>query len=348
EQACPAAESMPSLDEGAEQSQYVSTPLLTGDTGLTMSAQPHICPSDHQAAGLVEAASAAASQDMSWYSSSQTPTQGSGNQPVPVPVPVPALVSVPGLPNQAHSQSAGSRVPSDCPLITYPEPRSKYYQEPSFVIEIPEKERQIQKRKELAARAEARKRKKAAAGAEQQAHEVQNRQQSNAKVGSNVDTAMQSAERQSPPQKNQPPSPGGVEHPPFSVLQSDPNDWPLTPPRPLHDFRAAGIQSAAALFRQPTNKKHTRPPMANMYTSLELSLENFLHLQAAAKHYMLDPEHPERRDCVGQKSKVDNEMVKLRLYNCVSEFLDSMGNGEKYFGEDVVDPEVENRTLYWP
>jgi hypothetical protein len=33
-----------------------------------------------------------------------------------------------------------------------------------------------------------------------------------------------------------------------------------------------------------------------MFSSLEISPENFLHLQAAAKNYMLDDEHPERRD----------------------------------------------------
>ncbi|KAI5303531.1 hypothetical protein KEM56_007447, partial [Ascosphaera pollenicola] len=164
----------------------------------------------------------------------------------------------------------------------------------------------------------------------------------------NIDPAIVASAPQTTPYNGITTTPGGTENPPFSILEADPNYRPLTPPRPLHDFRAAGIHSAAALFRKPSNKKHTRPPMANMYTSLELSPENFLHLQAAAKSYMLDQDHPERRDCVGQRGKGDNEIVKLRLYNCVREFLGPMGNGEKYFGEHVVDPEVEHRSLYWP
>ncbi|KAL2387843.1 hypothetical protein RJ035_003866 [Blastomyces gilchristii] len=111
----------------------------------------------------------------------------------------------------------------------------------------------------------------------------------------------------------------------------------LPPQQALSDARAAGVHSAAALFRQPsaTSKKYTRPPMSKMFSSLGLSPENFLHLQAAAKAYMLDPAHPERRDCVGQRGKGDTEMVKLRLWNCVREFLDREGNGERFFGEGV-------------
>ncbi|PGH03397.1 hypothetical protein GX51_04128 [Blastomyces parvus] len=111
----------------------------------------------------------------------------------------------------------------------------------------------------------------------------------------------------------------------------------LPPQQALSDARAAGVHSAAALFRQPsaTSKKYTRPPMSKMFSSLGLSPENFLHLQAAAKAYMLDPAHPGRRDCVGQRGKGDTEMVKLRLWNCVRDFLDREGNGERFFGEGV-------------
>lgn len=117
----------------------------------------------------------------------------------------------------------------------------------------------------------------------------------------------------------------------------------------LADARAAGVHSAAALFRQPSsNKKYTRPPMSRLYASLELSPENFLHLQAAAKNYMLDDAHPERRDCVGQRGKGDSEMVKLRLWNCVRDFLESEGNGERYFGEHVVNEGMPPRQYIWP
>ncbi|KAL4765155.1 uncharacterized protein BDW70DRAFT_83175 [Aspergillus foveolatus] len=122
-----------------------------------------------------------------------------------------------------------------------------------------------------------------------------------------------------------------------------------TPPQSLADARAVGLHSAAALFRQTsTNKKYTRPPMSKMFTSLELSPENFLHLQAAAKAYMLDDRHPERRDCVGQRGKGDTEMVKLRLWNCVRHFLEVEGNGPRFFGEHVVNEGMPPRTYVWP
>ncbi|PTU23873.1 hypothetical protein P175DRAFT_0448772 [Aspergillus ochraceoroseus IBT 24754] len=122
-----------------------------------------------------------------------------------------------------------------------------------------------------------------------------------------------------------------------------------TPPQSLSDARAVGLHSAAALFRQPSsNKKYTRPPMSKLFSSLELSPENFLHLQAAAKAYMLDDRHPERRDCVGQRGKGDTEMVKLRLWNCVRHFLEVEGNGPRFFGEHVVNEGIGPRTYIWP
>ncbi|KAL1958035.1 hypothetical protein VTO42DRAFT_5247 [Malbranchea cinnamomea] len=122
------------------------------------------------------------------------------------------------------------------------------------------------------------------------------------------------------------------------------------PHQAISEGRPAGVHSAVALFRQPssTSKKHTRPPMSQLFASLELSPENFLHLQAAAKAYMLDEAHPERRDCVGQRGKGDMEMVKLRLWNCVRDFLDKEGNGLRFFGEDVVNEGMGPRTMVWP
>jgi hypothetical protein len=123
----------------------------------------------------------------------------------------------------------------------------------------------------------------------------------------------------------------------------------LPPQQSLSDARAAGVHSAAALFRQPSsNKKYTRPPMSRLFSSLELSPENFLHLQAAAKNYMLDDNHPERRDCVGQRGKGDTEMVKLRLWNCVRNFLEAEGYGERFFGEHVVNESMPPRQFIWP
>ncbi|KAH7126848.1 hypothetical protein B0J11DRAFT_287709 [Dendryphion nanum] len=133
----------------------------------------------------------------------------------------------------------------------------------------------------------------------------------------------------------------------------------------LQDARAAGVHSAAALFRrsskEPT-RKYTRPPMSKLFISLQLTPENFLHLQAQAKAYMLDTTHPERQSCVGNRGKGDTDMVKLRLFNCVREFL-SDGAGEQFFGENVDKPALsdtieaaralgEDRTtqerLVWP
>ncbi|KAH7405959.1 hypothetical protein DE146DRAFT_429372 [Phaeosphaeria sp. MPI-PUGE-AT-0046c] len=109
----------------------------------------------------------------------------------------------------------------------------------------------------------------------------------------------------------------------------------------LNDARAAGVHSAAALFRRPSDRpitrKYTRPPMSKLFMSLHLSPESFLQLQALAKTYMLEPTHPERQNCVGNRGKGDTDMVKLRLFNCVREFLEG-GPGEQFFGENVEKP----------
>jgi hypothetical protein len=109
----------------------------------------------------------------------------------------------------------------------------------------------------------------------------------------------------------------------------------------MGDARAGGLHSAAALFRRSSTKetarKYTRPPMSKLFMSLQLTPENFLHLQAQAKAYMLDAAHPERQQCVGNRGKGDTDMVKLRLFNCVRDFLDD-GAGVQFFGEHVEKP----------
>ncbi|KAL1613027.1 hypothetical protein SLS60_001259 [Paraconiothyrium brasiliense] len=104
--------------------------------------------------------------------------------------------------------------------------------------------------------------------------------------------------------------------------------------RPSHT-NSSGIHSAVALFRRPSEKlprKYTRLPMSKLFMSLQLSPESFLRLQAEAKSYMLDSAHPERQSCVGNRGKGDTDMVRLRLFNCVRDFLDG-GAGERFFGE---------------
>lgn len=86
--------------------------------------------------------------------------------------------------------------------------------------------------------------------------------------------------------------------------------------------------------------------MSRVFTSLELSPEMFLNLQAAAKKYMLDPDHPERRDCVGNRGSGDGTMVRLKLFECVRMFLDDEGWGLRCWGPDA--PGAEVRNLSWP
>lgn len=121
---------------------------------------------------------------------------------------------------------------------------------------------------------------------------------------------------------------------------------PLSP----SSARTAGVHSAAALFRKPTpaSKKYTRPPMSKLFTSLELTPEQFLHLQAAAKSYMLDPAHPDRYNCVGSKAKVDTDMVKLKLFNCVEVFLEEKGWGDRCWGENSERDPSKTWRLRWP
>lgn len=109
----------------------------------------------------------------------------------------------------------------------------------------------------------------------------------------------------------------------------------------LTDARAAGVHSAAALFRRTsslTTRKYTRPPMSKLFMSLNITPENFIALQALAKAYMLSPAHPERQSCVGNRGKGDTDMVKLRLFNCVRDFLADSGVGEQFFGEHIEKP----------
>lgn len=109
----------------------------------------------------------------------------------------------------------------------------------------------------------------------------------------------------------------------------------------LTDARAAGVHSAAALFRRTsslTTRKYTRPPMSKLFMSLNITPENFIALQALAKAYMLSPAHPDRQSCVGNRGKGDTDMVKLRLFNCVRDFLADDGVGEQFFGAHVEQP----------
>lgn len=110
--------------------------------------------------------------------------------------------------------------------------------------------------------------------------------------------------------------------------------------------------SASVLFREPSekSKKYSRPPLGKVFTSLELAPDAFLKLQSAAKDYMLSEEYPERKDVVGhKKTNGNNDQAKLKLYECVAEFLRQDDNGETFFGHTAVtSPDVPPRTFFWP
>ena len=111
--------------------------------------------------------------------------------------------------------------------------------------------------------------------------------------------------------------------------------------------------SASVLFREPSDKsrKYSRPPLGKVYSSLELAPESFLRLQSAAKDFMLDDAHVERRDVVGHKKHNGNaDTSRLKLWKCVEEFLTTYGNGERFFGQDagVGIPDTPSRTFFWP
>ena len=95
--------------------------------------------------------------------------------------------------------------------------------------------------------------------------------------------------------------------------------------------------------------------MATVYMQLEVSPPRFLQLQGAAKQFMLDPEHPERAACVGNRSKGDTDMTKLKLFGCVTSFLEDLGWGDKCWGNAEptptnIDgsPAEKPRKLQWP
>lgn len=90
--------------------------------------------------------------------------------------------------------------------------------------------------------------------------------------------------------------------------------------------------------------------MSKLFSSLQLLPEDFLRLQSAAKAYMLDDDHPERRQCVGQRGKTDLDMIKLKIWNCVQEFLHQEDNGERFFGAKAPKADRENgaRSMTWP
>ncbi|EGD95999.1 hypothetical protein TESG_03460 [Trichophyton tonsurans CBS 112818] len=272
-------------------------------------------PTDNQLAGLVEAATAAAGEDESWDQNDTGDMMAAGHGR--------------GIPNHLENYSVGMHLdengfatagPTGHPFGSLPGGESSVSGGGRQTTAPP-----------ATAVASVRKRKR-----------NQN----------NVDPAMTSATTRfrfgDAEENNMTQDGAGVQVPETDGSSLDIREMP--PQRVISDARAAGVHSAVALFRQPSasSKKATRPPMSKMFTSLGLSPESFLHLQAAAKQYMLDENHPERRDCVGQRGRGDTEMVKLRLWSCVRDFLDREGNGLRYFGEHVENDGGSPDRMIWP
>ncbi|KAI9663903.1 MAG: hypothetical protein M1821_007393 [Bathelium mastoideum] len=146
-------------------------------------------------------------------------------------------------------------------------------------------------------------------------------------------------------------------HPQPTDENLTPRTTTTTAPTPSHTASTPytsplppGIHTSAALFRRrpptpPPNtssssttgaisttttvRKSTRPPISKLFTSLELTPAAFLSLQAAAKAFMLDAAHPERQACVGNRGRGDSDVVKLRLYTCVRDFLEEEEEAEE-------------------
>jgi hypothetical protein len=88
--------------------------------------------------------------------------------------------------------------------------------------------------------------------------------------------------------------------------------------------------------------------MSKIFTSLGIDPVEFLEVQAAAKDYMEDPEHPERLATVGyaKNDKKDKDTAKLNLASVVESFLEEEGWGERAFGKNA-----RGRTstkIQWP
>jgi hypothetical protein len=86
--------------------------------------------------------------------------------------------------------------------------------------------------------------------------------------------------------------------------------------------------------------------MSKLFTSLQVSPEQFLKLQVAAKAYMLDRDYPERRDCIGNRGRGGSDMAKLKLFEYVRSFLEGEGWGERCWGGKL--EEGNTQRLRWP
>ncbi|KAF4553974.1 Hypothetical protein D9617_5g068490 [Elsinoe fawcettii] len=111
-----------------------------------------------------------------------------------------------------------------------------------------------------------------------------------------------------------------------------------------HADSTSSIKKPTDFRRDNKKKKQTRPSVENLYDAVQLTPERFLDFMSAAKAFMLDPAHPERKECIGQRGKGDNKEVKLELLKTTTDFLEE-GHGLHFFGAHSEPPGDPNGTF---
>ena len=92
--------------------------------------------------------------------------------------------------------------------------------------------------------------------------------------------------------------------------------------------------------------KRTRPAINQLFAALELSAEAYISLSGLAKTFMLDPAHPERMACVGDRNRTQGDAARLRLWGCVRALLDSDAGGGESVGDTFF--AAQGRSYTWP
>lgn len=112
--------------------------------------------------------------------------------------------------------------------------------------------------------------------------------------------------------------------------------------------KAHAVPSSIPSRQRSTNKKSSRPSVEEMERSLELSKDNWLAFKEETRNYMLDPAHPERRNCVGHRGSGNGEKVRRDLELCAEDLLGPKGCGDRFFSEHAVNEGMPPRTNIWP
>ncbi|KUJ20922.1 uncharacterized protein LY89DRAFT_778568 [Mollisia scopiformis] len=95
------------------------------------------------------------------------------------------------------------------------------------------------------------------------------------------------------------------------------------------------------------SRRRSRLLMKEIYKELEVTPHEYLELQNAAKDYMLDPQHPDRLECVGSKVRKPG-LTKMKLHQCTLAFLRDEGWGDYFWGSEAPGASLPDRKLIWP